>query len=595
MPTISVYKKDLFTLLGKQYTDAEFDELCFDFGIEVDEDTTEEALTAGTEPELKLEIGANRYDLLCIEGIAQSLNEYIGNKEAPIYKTIPPTTKLYVEKSTEQIRPIAAAAILRNIKFTDKSYESFIALQDKLHSNICRNRALVAMGTHDLDSIKGPFYYKALPKDDFKFTPLNQTKEMTGGEIVDFYNTPEQKGNLGRFTHIIQNSPVYPVIFDSNNVVCSLPPLINSEHSKISVNTKNVFIEITAVDPTKAQIVLNQLVAMFSRYCETPFDIEPVEIVSEHNNQSRTTPDVSLRTMEVSKAYINDALGLQLDTQEMAGELKKMSLKAVQSSKSDDILEVSIPITRPDILHPCDIMEDVGVGYGFNNVPKDGELSNSTFIATPLPVNKVGDIFREASAQAGWSEVLPLSLCSHDENFAYLRQTDNGDKVVELANPKTAEYQVVRTTLLPGILKTVKENRKHSLPIKVFEVGDVVFKNLALERKAYNVKHWGAIFVGKTSSFEIIQGLLAKLMQTLRTEWIADFGKKTSGRGYWIEEDVSNKTYFAGRGAKVLFRSKEGANPIVIGECGALHPEVMNNFSIPYAASYVELDIEAFL
>ena len=595
MPTISVYKKDLFNLLGKQYTDAEFDELCFDFGIEVDEDTTEEALKTGAEPELKLEIGANRYDLLCIEGIAQSLNEYIGNKEAPVYKTVPPTTKLYVEPSTEQIRPIAAAAILRNITFTPKSYESFIALQDKLHSNICRNRTLVAMGTHDLDSIQGPFYYRALPKDSFKFTPLNQTKEMTGGEIVDFYNTPEQKGNLGRFTHIIQESPVYPVIFDANDVVCSLPPLINSEHSKISLDTKNIFIEITAIDQTKAKIVLDQLVAMFSVYCKEPFTIEPVEIVSEHNNQSRVTPDVSTRTMEVSKAYINDALGLKLSTEEMAAQLKKMSLKATQSSKSDDILDVAIPITRPDVLHPCDIMEDVGVGYGFNNVPKDGELSNSAFIATPLPVNKIGDIFREASAQAGWVEVLPLTLCSHDENFSFLRQKDNGDKVVELANPKTAEYQVVRTTLLPGILKTVKENRKHSLPIKVFESGDVVFKDLSLERKAYNEKHWGAIYVGKTSSFEIVQGLLGKIMQTFRTEWIADFGKKSTGRGYWIEEDASNNTYFPGRGAKVFFRSKEGAEPIVIGECGALHPEVMNNFSIPYAASYVELNAEAFL
>ncbi|CAI8508226.1 unnamed protein product [Hanseniaspora opuntiae] len=596
MPTISVYKKDLFKALNREnYTDEEFDALCFDFGIEVDEDTTEEALKLNTEPELKLEIGANRYDLLCIEGIAQSLNEYLGNSSAPDYKLLNPTTKLIVEQSTEQIRPIAAAAILRDIKFTQKSYESFIALQDKLHSNICRNRSLVAMGTHNLDSIKGPFYYRALPKDDFKFIPLNQTKEMTGGEIVDFYNTPEQKSNLGRFTHIIQDSPVYPVIFDSENTVCSLPPLINSEHSKISVDTTNVFIEITAIDKTKAEIVLNQLVAMFSRYCAEPFSIEPVEIVSEHNGQSRLTPNVALRSMEVSKAYVNDALGLNLSTVEMAAELKKMSLRATQSSKSDDILDVQIPITRPDVLHPCDIMEDVGVGYGFNKVPKDGKLSNSSFIATPLPVNKISDIFREASAQSGWVEVLPLTLCSHDENFKFLRQKDNGDKVVELANPKTAEYQVVRTTLLPGILKTVKENRKHTLPIRVFETGDVVFKNLEMERKAYNERHWGAIYVGKTSSFEIIQGLLGKIMQTFRTEWIADFGKASSGRGFWIEADPENNTYFPGRGAKVMFRNKEGAEPVVVGEIGALHPEVMNNFAIPHAASYVELNVELFL
>lgn len=594
MPTVSVYKKDLFDLLGKQYEDQEFDDLCFDFGLEVDEDTTEEALKAGTEPELKIEIGANRYDLLCIEGIAQSLNEYLGNSTTPEYKLTKPTTKLVIDKSTEQIRPYAAAAILRNINFNAKSYESFIALQDKLHSNICRNRSLVAMGTHDLDSISGPFHYKALPKNEFEFIPLNQSKKMTGQQIVDFYNTPEQKNNLGRFTHIIQDSPVYPVILDSKDTVCSLPPLINSEHSKISVDTKNVFIEITATDRTKAEIVLNQLVAMFSRYCDDKFTVEPVEVVSEHNGESRITPNFALRYMPVSKRYINSALGLGLSSEEIAKYLEKMSLKAKPSSSDEDLLDVTIPITRPDVLHPCDIMEDAGIGYGFNNVPKDGELSNSSFVGTPLPINKVSDFYRIACSQAGWAEVMPLTLCSHDENFKFLRQEDDLTKVVKLANPKTSEYQVVRTTLLPGILKTVKENKKHSLPIKVFESGDVVFKNDKLERKAYNERHWAAIYVGKSSGFEIIQGLLAKIMQTFRTPWIADFGAASSGRGYWIEEDANN-TYFPGRGARVMFRAKEGASPINVGSLGALHPEVMMNFEIPYAGSYVELNAETFL
>lgn len=258
MPTVSVNKQQLFDLLGKNYTNDEFDELCFEFGIELDEDTTEEALKTGEEPELKIEIGANRYDLLCIEGIAQSLNEYLGRSSTPTYKLTAPTTKLYIEKSTEQVRPYATAAILRNFKFTEKNYASFIALQDKLHSNLCRNRSLVAIGTHNLDSIQGPFYYKGLAPKEINFIPLNQTKKFNGEELIEFYKTPEQKNNIGRFVHIIENSPVYPVILDSNDVVCSLPPLINSEHSKINLETKNIFIEITANDKTKAEIVLNQ-------------------------------------------------------------------------------------------------------------------------------------------------------------------------------------------------------------------------------------------------------------------------------------------------------------------------------------------------
>ncbi|AQZ19107.1 FRS1 (YLR060W) [Zygosaccharomyces parabailii] len=594
MPTVSVNKKQLFKLLGREYTNEEFDELCFQFGIELDEDTTEEALKQGQEPELKIEVGANRHDLLCIEGIAQTLNVYLGRTLAPKYKLSKPTTKLIVDPSTEQVRPYAAAAILRDIKFDELSYASFIALQDKLHSNICRNRTLVAMGTHDLDTIEGPFHYYGIPPKDISFIPLNQSRKFDGSELIEFYKQPDQKNNLGRFVHIIEDSPVFPVIKDRNGTVCSLPPLINSEHSKISLNTKNVFIEITGTDKTKSEIVLDQLVAMFSRYCKEPFTVEPVEIVSEHNGQSRLTPDLKEKEMDVSIDYINSALGLNLNAVEIAACLKKMSLDIIPTN-DEKSLRVAIPVTRSDILHPCDIMEDAAVGYGYDNLPKGEKLSNANFIAAPLPINKISDIFRLASSQASWAEVLPLTLCSHDENFKNLRLKDDGSQVVKLANPKTLEYQVVRTTLLPGILKTVKENRKHSLPIKVFETGDIVLKDDKLERKAFNERHWGAIHVGKNSGFELIQGLLGKIMQTFRTEWLADYGEGSAGRGYWIEQDDSLQTYFPGRGAKVMFRAKEGDIPKKIGHLGVLHPEVMINFDVPYAASYVELNAEFFL
>lgn len=88
---------------------------------------------------------------------------------------------------TQRIRPFVSGAILRNIKFTQERYDSFIGLQDKLHQNLCRQRTLVSMGTHDLDTIKGPFTYEALKPEEINFVPLNQTKSMNGRELVEFY------------------------------------------------------------------------------------------------------------------------------------------------------------------------------------------------------------------------------------------------------------------------------------------------------------------------------------------------------------------------------------------------------------------------
>jgi phenylalanyl-tRNA synthetase beta chain len=76
---------------------------------------------------------------------------------------------------------------------------------------------------------------------------------------------------LGKYLPIIRDSPVYPIIYDKDDRVLSFPPIINSEHTKITVNTRNVFIDLTATDVTKLNTVTNIVATMFSEYCEEPF------------------------------------------------------------------------------------------------------------------------------------------------------------------------------------------------------------------------------------------------------------------------------------------------------------------------------------
>lgn len=89
---------------------------------------------------------------------------------------------------TATVRPFVVAAVLRNVKFTQENYDSFIELQDKLHQNLCRKRTLVAIGTHDLDTITGPFVYDARRPADIKFKPLNQTIEVDGNQLMELYS-----------------------------------------------------------------------------------------------------------------------------------------------------------------------------------------------------------------------------------------------------------------------------------------------------------------------------------------------------------------------------------------------------------------------
>ncbi|KAL8704199.1 MAG: hypothetical protein Q9201_002617 [Fulgogasparrea decipioides] len=600
MPTIAVDKAGLFKALGQDYTTEEFDQLCFDFGIELDEDTSlsqRPVVNGKQEPaQLKIEIPANRYDMLCFEGISLMLNIFLGKRTSPDYRLVaPPKGELqviHVNKETARIRPFITGAVLRNIKFTKERYDSFIALQDKLHQNLARQRSLVAIGTHDLDTIEGPFSYEALPPGKIQFVPLNQTRSMTGAELMKFY---EGDRNLSKYLPIIRDSPVYPVIYDSKRTVCSLPPIINGNHSKITLNTKNVFIDMTATDRTKLDICINIVVSMFSQYTEDPFTVEPVKIVSPHNHQSRESPDLTPRETQAEISYINDCCGLSLTPSDICALLKRMSYTASPSRASPDLIDVQVPPTRADVLHQADIMEDVAIAYGFNRLPRSFPSQSGT-IAQPLMVNKLSDIVRMEAAMAGWSEVMPLILCSHDENFAWLNRKDDGNTAVRLANPKTAEYQVVRTTLLPGLLKTIRENKHHGVPMKIFEVSDVVFKDVGLERKSRNERHFAAAWYGKSSGFEIVHGLMDRVMLMLKSAFvIGEEGLKSKGveeAAYWIDE-VDDPTFFEGHAAAIHVRI-DGKEQ-VIGVFGILHPTVLEKFELRYPVSTLEMNIEVFL
>lgn len=127
------------------------------------------------------------------------------------------------------------------------------------------------------------------------------------------------------------------------------------------------------------------------------------------------------------------------------------------------------------------------------------------------------------------------SQCSHDENFKFLNRTDDGKTAVSLLNPQTIEFQVVRTSLLPGLLKTIRENRSLPLPLKVFEVSDICLQDPSQERKARNDRRMGGVYTDRKAGFEMVHGLLDRVMQTLGVPFLQS--KESKGtHGYYIAQ-----------------------------------------------------------
>ncbi|GMF12726.1 unnamed protein product [Phytophthora lilii] len=610
MPTVGVKRDELFAAMGQTYTDEEFDVLCFEFGIELDDITSEKQLkqreqgqdkdhSAHSDAVLyKIDVPANRYDLLCVEGIARALRIFLEKERPPNYTLAPRAAgphHITVKPSTKLVRPFVVSAVLRDVQFTQERYDSFIDLQDKLHQNICRRRTLVAIGTHDLDSVEGPFTYNALPPNEIKFKPLSQDREFEAKELMDFYRTNPDVKHIKPYTDIIYDSPVYPVITDKNGVVLSLPPIINGDHSKISLDTKNVLIECTATDITKAKVVLNTMIAMFSEYCAKPFTVEPVQVIYEDEavNESEMTPSLEKRSVEVQIKNIYSMLfgkgePVNLDVDRICKLCNKMQLDAKPSGNGKTII-AEVPITRSDILHPVDVIEDVGIAYGFNNIPLT--IPHTQTIGMAQPLNKLGDLLRDEISRAGYIELLTHGLCSHKENFEYLNREDDGHSAVVLSNPATIEFEVVRTSMLPGVLKTIQNNKAMSIKegLKLFEVSDVVLIDDNTDVGAKNVRRICAAYTGLTDGFEVIHGLVDRIMQLMGIP--SELEMPAGTKEYYTITPAEERTYFPGRCAYLTLQ-KEEAKPLRLGTFGVLHPEVLKNFDLLNPTSVLEMDLE---
>eukprot|EP00494_Astrolonche_serrata_P030462 UN30730 len=194
----------------------------------------------------------------------------------------------------------------------------------------------------------------------------------------------------------------------------SLPPIINGTVTQMSPETKNVFIDITATDLTKAHIVLHTLIAGFSEYCKEKFTVEPVNVVYEDESiKNMVTPTLEQPTFETSVSYVNFNLGTTFNSKTVCSLLRKMAL--IPEPKGDDKILVTAPITRSDILHEIDIVEDVAIAYGYNKLKR--WLPERATIGKQQPLNKLSDQIRQNIAMCGFTEVLTWVLLYKKRKF----------------------------------------------------------------------------------------------------------------------------------------------------------------------------------
>ncbi|WP_324735647.1 phenylalanine--tRNA ligase subunit beta [Thermococcus sp. SY098] len=549
MPKFDVAKEDLERLIGKSFTVEEWEDLFLYAKCELD-DIWEENGKIYFKADAK---DTNRPDLWSAEGIARQVKWALGMKRGlPEYEVEKSDIVVYVDEKLEDIRPYGVYAVVENIRLDEEALKQLIQLQEKIALTFGRKRREVAIGTFDFDKLKPPFYYKAVEPDKIKFIPLNCEEEMTADEILEKHEKGQEYG------HLIKGKPYYPLLVDSEGNVLSMPPVINSEtHGKVTEKTRNIFIDITGWNLNKIMLALNVLVTALA---ERGGKIKSVKVV--YKDFEIETPDLTPKEFEVELDYIKKLAGIELSDDQIKELLERMFYEV---ELKDGKAKLKYPAFRDDIMHARDVLEDVLIAYGYNNIePEEPKLAvqgkGNDFI-------EFENAIRELMIGFGLQEVMTFNLTNKEAQFTKMNIPE--EDIVEIENPVSLRWSALRKWLLPSLMEFLSLNTHEEYPQKIFEVGKATLIDETRETKTVSESKLAVAIAHPRVTFTEVKEILDSIMHHLGFE-------------YELEE-TEHGSFIPGRVGKIIVEGKE------VGIIGEIHPQVLENWGIEMPVAAFEI------
>jgi phenylalanyl-tRNA synthetase beta chain len=519
---------------------------------------------AGSQKVMRLDLLADRPDLFDVGGLARALRGTLGIETGlPKYNTKASGVTVKVDKSVTEkssYRPFIACAVMTLPPIDETSLVAIMKLQENLHWGVGRDRKLSSIGVYDMAAISGDIIYRTIDPDKAPFVPLGMPgKKMTGRQILESH----PKGIA--YAELLANHQRYPVLEDAKKQVLSMPPIINSEETKLKQGTTRVFIDVTGISQAAVNKSLDTLVCSLAEIGGT---IETVEIV-DADGKKRVTPDLAPRSKEISVDEARRWLGLPLDEESMAAALRKMRFDVASSNNKSAGSSVLFPAYRTDIRHMVDLFEDVAIGYGYANI--EPRLVRSMTVGTPRSEEILSDRVRQVLIGLGYSEIMSLPLTTEESQFERLRW-ETPPRYPEVANPKLKAYNVVRTHLMSGLFEALRENRRRPMPQRMFEIDNVVVLNKSAETGAAEERRLAFVETGRESGYANARSVMDALSRELG--WTGEYMA------------IEDPTFVDGRVAAF----KMGDKPIAV--LGEVHPEVLANFGLTHPVALGEIMLQ---
>jgi phenylalanyl-tRNA synthetase beta chain len=577
MPTIDVDYAEFMRLLEKpqkyvgghqvQMSKKEQDELDDLFALV----KSEVKLYDGQEGVLSIEIkDTNRPDLWSVEGLARALRGFLNLEKGPRrYAVGEPILDVHVDPQLWNIRPYICCSVVKSVKLTDKIIRGLMHLQDKLDQTYGRNRQKTSIGIYDFNLISPPLNYAVTEPSAISFVPLGFEENLNLAEILERHPKGLEYG------HIVKKHRVYPILLDSNRKVLSFPPVINSNDlGKVTEETRNLLVEVTG---TMHQTVLNTLnlvtLALIDRGGKAYAATVRYPDDAFYASRKVVTPDFSSKRMDLRVGYANKILGLQLGAERMADLLLTAGFGVEKVSKEN--VTVLVPCYRVDVMHQVDLVEDIAIAYGYNNIePVWRELPTTGGVRSE---QRLIDVAREFMVGLGYQEILTYTLNNTENLLDKMNITEFNEWVVkmgglvEIANPKVATMSCLRNWLLPSLMEFLGSNQSVEFPQKIFELGKVTLLDETRETKTRDEEWLAAATTHPTASFSEIKSVLDAFFMNFGVEWQI--------------KETSHPSFIEGRvGAAMV-------GGTVVGVLGEVHPRVLDSWKLENPVAAFEINI----
>ncbi len=555
MPVINFKYDELYKQLGKTLDNDELINILPMISSDVESYTDEE---------VKAEFFPNRPDYYSLEGIVRSLKGYFEIETGmPKYDVVETENTITVDANLENIRPYVATCLIKNIEISEEELINIMEFQEHLHWVIGRDRKKVAIGIHDLDTVEGPFYYKAGNPTEDEFIPLDSVDKLTLNEILEEHD----KGK--KYSKLLEDKEYYPLIVDGNGNIMSMPPIINSDLTKLTTETKNLFIDVTGTDLNAVTNALNIIASNMAEHEGAV--IETMKVIYPYHEDIQY-PQFEPQIIDVHTSLASEYIGIDLTAEEIVKNLQKTRFDAEKID--DEIVKVTVPRYRIDILHEVDIIENIALGYGFNELP--AELPEFSTVANPDPKREFDKILQQVMIGLGFTEIKSLMLTSESQHYTKLGR-EIVDERVTVAQPITQDRTMIRQSLINSLLEFLQDNKHEELPQKIFEIGDVAYLDENAEVKMRTVKKMAGAQISSNANLTTIKSYMESIISNLGFEMILD--------------DYDDTVFIQGRCAKFTVKTDDDKIPFSLkGYFGEVHPQVLTNFDLEYPTIMFEIE-----